>query len=105
MLGSHASDVELEPGFLIPSHRKGPLDAFCGPLSRWPKAAGTPLAVSLNIPSPIPLALVLGNSSKGVFLGPLPSGSLTFKFSCICFGKNRSSPTSFLKKEVKNNII
>lgn len=67
-----ASDVELEPGFLIPCHGKGPLDAFCGPMSRWPKMTQTSW-LSLVFPSAIPVALVLGTSTKGVFLGPLPT--------------------------------
>lgn len=95
VLGSHASDVELEPGFLIPSHRKGPLDAFCGPMSGWPKAAVTPLAVSLSILSPIPLALVLGNSTKGVFLGPLPLVPLPLSSPASALGKTGPAPLPF----------
>ena len=59
-----------------------------------------PLA-SPTTSSPIPLALVLGGhkgDTQGAFLSSSPTGFLTFKFSCICFGKNRSSPTSFLKE-------
>lgn len=56
---------------------------------------------SLSIPSLIPSTLVLGISTKR----SSPIGFLTFKFSCICFGKNKSSPTSFLQKGRKRQHV
>lgn len=56
-------------------------------------------------PQPSPFSSSPGDQHEGVFLGPSPTGFLTFKFSCICFGKNRSSPTSFLEEREKRQHL
>lgn len=68
--GHIASDVELESGFLISSHGKSPLDAFCGPISRWPKAAETPCYIPAHA-QPNPFSSSPGEQHKGDLSGPL----------------------------------
>lgn len=85
--------------------QKGP--AGCKEWSYVQMAQGSKDTLAAQVSPALSLALFprrVGDTMKRVCVGALPTDFLTFKFSCICFGKNRSSPTSFLKEGGTSSI-